>query len=606
MKNIKFIHISDVLLGTDVDCDMPWADERKKEIYGTFENIIDHAGNADVDFMFISGNLFDHQPSEEELLWLDGVLGSLKRTAVIYLAGFCDNMGGEAALMTHRFSSRVYVLGSPLLNGGLSENLPVFRDEQATMAMDHLHFPELDTDVYGASYFYKKMDAYVVDEAEPSDRSVHNILMACGGDRHRMPVSWNRLRNNGFDYIAFGGHQKYSAEIAGKAYYSGSPEAVSPESTGPHGYIYGELNADGVRAEFVPVCVREYKRIDYTVDNRTKDGELGGSICKLLDKEGLRNIYTINIIRNGECEKSFDISDMLADYRIIALNGERFERTDYSEYVKGNKNTELGRLLDDMVISGLEQSSGVKMAVDMLIDMSGLYARNNKKMGHELFQNTKKQVENLLAVRCRSYENDRAVKEYMQIRSDYEVSPDVLDELNSTWAKERALELEISTSRRRLDELPKQYRRAWVRTGIRAALVPVMILGILSAVLLAAVMTHGGGVPDRRVVYAMILALAATGMAYCAGYAVSKYWGNRRSGGRDRMRLELADGQGELDRLCAERDAVREKRKKLQSLDGRRRDMYEKLTGRERELDEKLREIRLMRAAMETLKKEGF
>ena len=59
------------------------------------------------------------------------------------------------------------------------------------------------------------------------------------------------------------------------------------ESTGPHGYIYVEIGSDGTKAEFVPVAAREYKRIDYHVDNYTRDGELGEAIERLLNIEGM-------------------------------------------------------------------------------------------------------------------------------------------------------------------------------------------------------------------------------------------------------------------------------------------------------------------------------
>lgn len=150
-------------------------------------------------------------------------------------------------MMTYRFSSRVYVLGTQLFNEDSSENMTVFRDEQATMAMDHLHFPEKNMDVYGVSYFDGRMDAHAIDEMEPDDCAVHNVLVACGGGRHRMPIDWNGLRDSSFDYIAMGGRQKYSVEIPGKAYYPGSPESVSAKSTGPHGYICGEIGSDGLR-----------------------------------------------------------------------------------------------------------------------------------------------------------------------------------------------------------------------------------------------------------------------------------------------------------------------------------------------------------------------
>ena len=34
----------------------------------TFEAVVARAGELDVDFLLVAGNLFDHQPSEEELV----------------------------------------------------------------------------------------------------------------------------------------------------------------------------------------------------------------------------------------------------------------------------------------------------------------------------------------------------------------------------------------------------------------------------------------------------------------------------------------------------------------------------------------------------------
>lgn len=139
MKKITFIHISDVLLGALPDRECVWSGERKNEIYMTFEAVVARAGELDVDFLLVAGNLFDHQPSEEELAWLDEMFGSLKHTVVIYAAGFQDNLGSDAPLLDYGFRSRVCVIGSPGIRqigdkqtGDMGYT--AVRDEQATMA----------------------------------------------------------------------------------------------------------------------------------------------------------------------------------------------------------------------------------------------------------------------------------------------------------------------------------------------------------------------------------------------------------------------------------------------------------------------------------------
>lgn len=602
---INFIHISDVLLGAEPDKDSQWGMERKKEIYDTFEKVIDHAEKADVDFLLVSGNLFDHKPSEEELEWLDCLFERLKNTVVIYAAGFCDDLGGEPALMTYCFRSCVHVIGRPQIDAPVVLRGGAFRDDQATMALDLLHFKEKKVDIYGVGYFDKKMDSRAIDGVEPLDTSVQNILVACGGDRHRMPVNWAMLRKNKFDYIALGGHQKYSSEIPGKACYPGSPESVSAESLGPHGYIYGELDDGDPRIQFVPVALREYKRLDIPVDNNTRDSELSESLIRLVEKEGQNNIYTIDLVRNKECEKNFDISDQLVKYRILEINGEKFDRSDYSGYVKANKNTEFGKLLEKLDDSEVECSSGAKLAVDMMIDMSGLYSRNNKKMGNDTYADTKKQVRNLLEMQCHVYEDQKEIKEYMAIRKDYAVSKDVLEELNSAWAKERATELDISTLRKHMAELPRQYRRSWIRMGVRAALVPMMVMGVLSILILYSVFDNAGnrtpGWPDERYIYFLVFLLLLATAAYCAGYMLAKHWGRMREDGRCRLDKALETDQIRLSQLIHDREEIHKKRTKLQMMDGRRRDMYAKMNCSEKNLENKLYRLQLMKKALEII-----
>ena len=89
-------------------------------------------------------------------------------------------------------------------------------------------------------------------------------------------------------------------------------------------------------------------------------------------------------------------------------------------------------------------------------------------MGNDVFREMKRQVMSLLEIECHAYENQRDIKEYLEIRNDYIISPDVLEQLNLVWAKERAMELEITTLRKRAEVLPRKYRREWILMGIRA------------------------------------------------------------------------------------------------------------------------------------------
>lgn len=63
-----------------------------------------------------------------------------------------------------------------------------------------------------------------------------------------------------------------------------------------------------------------------------------------------------------------------------------------------------------------------------------------------------------------------------------------------------------------------------------------MVLGIMSIVIMYALVARGDNIlPDGRLVYAMLFAVGAAGLAYYIGYALSKYWGLRKKSGRKRI-----------------------------------------------------------------------
>ena len=106
---------------------------------------------------------------------------------------------------------------------------------------------------------------------------------------------------------------------------------------------------------------------------------------------------------------------------------------------------------------------------------------------------------------------------------------------------------------------------------------------------------------DERIVYVILLIAATAVLVCCMGYVFSRLRGYETSGGRKKLSAELDKAHIQLGELCAKRDEIHGRRVELQTLDGRRRDIYGKLTQQEKILDEKLQEIRVMRCALEEL-----
>ena len=113
---MNFAHIADVHLGAKPDADKAWGKVREKEIYETFTSFIDYLELNPVDFLLISGDLFDHVPTEDEIYSVDKILLKLKETNIIYVTGEADYLKKDSPLWHYKFMSNVYLLNGDDFN----------------------------------------------------------------------------------------------------------------------------------------------------------------------------------------------------------------------------------------------------------------------------------------------------------------------------------------------------------------------------------------------------------------------------------------------------------------------------------------------------------
>lgn len=601
MNNISFIHISDVHLGIEPDKGYSWSRRRSEEIYKTFERIIDEANEKRVDFLFITGNLFDSQPSLKELDYVNSQFNRLVTACVVYIAGVVDYIKPDSLLAGYGFCPWVYVLGIPGDNKLSEDDIRyAYRSSKATVAYDHLIFPHKNTDIYGSSCFGNRVIPGELYEGYLDYEGNRQIFLMCKDRKNQTPVSLSDVKKTKVSYIGLGGQPKYEARLMGKAYFPGSPEAYLSSDTGAHGYIYGSYEGELLSVQFVPFCIRRYKEINYPVTNYTGVVDVAKDLTHILEHEGLENMYTINIVRNDGCEKNFPIADMLKDYRIINLNGDIYERCEYDQYVRANRNNEFGILLDRLSEADIEKHESLKLIVDNIIELSGLYMKHNKKLGREAFLKAKKETVTLLELSVHGYEDDGEIKKYRKDMEIYEVSPDVLEELNRVWAKERKVELEIKTLKNRLEEESRAYIRVQKQKKARFAGNIILAFGILMLIISPTInKIVASGTGGTR----MLAVLSCTVIAFAFLLWLGSYFEKRRmkligfvgdDESQSRIRLEL-------DKLEKEREKLHKVRIGLQKQDGLKCALKNIIDDKEKQLSDKLYKIQVMKKALELL-----
>ena len=175
---MKFYHTSDIHLGAVPDGCFPWSKARGEEIYDSFVRLVDQANLEKIDLLLISGDLFHRQPLTRELQVVGELLGSLRKTQVVFIAGNRDYLREDSSYRTFRFPENVHFLD------GIQNKKIVF--------------PELQTVVYGLSYTRKQQQEPLYESFRPEEEGVFSIFLVHAGEEGHMKLHPEKLAASGF------------------------------------------------------------------------------------------------------------------------------------------------------------------------------------------------------------------------------------------------------------------------------------------------------------------------------------------------------------------------------------------------------------------------
>lgn len=329
---MKFIHIADIHLGAVPDAAFSWGKEREKEIWSSFNRIIDICNEEQADLLLIAGDLFHKQPLLRQLKEVNYAFGKLIKTKVFLMAGNHDYLSPASHYHAFAWDSKVHMF---------------YQDRLETV-----HIPELNTYLYGLSYKKRDITEPLYDTARPQDEPGYHILLAHGGDEKDIPINRKSLLDAGFDYIALG-HIHKPELMDDRMAYAGSLEPLDKNETGAHGYILGELQRDsqGRRAtsiRFVPFCARQYKRITLTVDRETSNGALLDLAKSIIQREGSEHIYSFLISGFRDEDLQFDKEALKSLGNVMEVEDQSVPDYDLERLYKENADNILGLFIKRM------------------------------------------------------------------------------------------------------------------------------------------------------------------------------------------------------------------------------------------------------------------
>ena len=301
-KEMKFIHTGDIHLGMSPDCDHPWSRERAQAIRETFEEIIRHARERDVDFLFITGDLFHRQPLARDLKEVNYLFSTIPSVRVVIIAGNHDRVRPNSALMSFTWCPNVTFL--------MSEE------------MDSVVFEDCNAQIYGFSYHTAEITEPRLNTLDIKDNGRIQILLAHGGDSRHLPIERSRLAQSPFSYIALGHIHKPQVLLDRRAAFCGSPEPLDKTETGPHGIFFGEISPVSRQVtalEFIPMSQAQYISLAVSVTPKTTNGELAARVSQEIQTRGLQHIYRFIIRGMRDPDIVFDLNVLESRFRIIEI-----------------------------------------------------------------------------------------------------------------------------------------------------------------------------------------------------------------------------------------------------------------------------------------------
>lgn len=260
-------------MGSEPDAGKRYSEKRGAEIWNSFSGVIDVCEKEKTDLLLIAGDLFHRQPLLRELREVNYLFSKLTKTKVVLIAGNHDYVKWNSYYRTFQWNTNVY---------------PLFGNQ-----LQCAEFPELETSVYGFSYYQKEITESRYAKAKPWKKQRYEILLAHGGDEKHIPIKRNEMISLGYNYIAMGHIHKPGSVEDNKIVYAGALEPIDKNDIGLHGYVKGEIQNDKVVTAFIPFATREYVHLHMNVDETMTSIQVREMLQHEIKKRGMQHIYKL-------------------------------------------------------------------------------------------------------------------------------------------------------------------------------------------------------------------------------------------------------------------------------------------------------------------------
>lgn len=292
---MKFVHIADIHLDIPFKTISQRADlgsTRRLEQRDALKKVVQFILENQIEYLFISGDLYEQQyVRESTITYLNSLFSQILDTKIYIVPGNHDPYIVNSFYKTYKWEN----------------NVKIFTQNVEKVEND-------DVNIYGFGFNNFEMRENQLDEIKIEDTSKPNILITHGDIIESMynPMSINKLKEKGFDYVALGHIHK--RDDSSNIVYPGSLISLGFDELGAHGMIVGEIIDKKVYKQFIKIDEREFIETEIDVSDIFSQEEL---IEKINQINTDNNLY--KIILKGYRNFPININIKLINKNIIKI-----------------------------------------------------------------------------------------------------------------------------------------------------------------------------------------------------------------------------------------------------------------------------------------------
>jgi len=368
-ESMKFIHLSDIRIGSPSENGSHWSSARQGERFRTLQKVLDLSREEKAGLILISGGLFAHQPVTSELEQINALFRQYPEREIVIIAGETDRVRGSSPVRSFVWAPNVHYV----LSGHVEQIfLPALKAEvyaasattEGSSEPGSFLLADLKAAVSARPTFSFSLEESRAYSGRPSIR----IALLRTKDDRGIQETFRKLE---FTYVAVGRESGRREIIPDLAYDPGCLEPESMRDSGAHGVYVGEADEESgklIDIRFVPMAAAAYVPLKISVSQKTTAEELEKLVRSEIARRGEANIYRLKLTGSRDPEEHFDLEQLKKKYRIDRVVDETEPVYDFETLFAEHPQDMIGYYIGTIINSGKEMSNVERRAMYYGID----------------------------------------------------------------------------------------------------------------------------------------------------------------------------------------------------------------------------------------------